>query len=489
MAGTPSPLRAARAAAAPLAALVLSFPAALFAADNDQWWDGFAAPPNGKGMDYRVSAFAEYGGDLIVGGGFTQAGNNGNCNHVGRFHNGSWAMMWNGVNDWVSSLVVSGPDLYVGGSFTYAGFPTSGTNANHVVRWDGTAWVPLGDGVNGPVSAMAVHQGDLVVAGDFTEAGGVPANRVARWNGTSWSAIGAGLGSTGSAERVTALAVFDGDLYAGGDFEEAGGVAVTGFARWNGTDWSDGGATLSGGPCFQSRLVQVLSTEYDGNLLVGGCLGLVNGVAVNGLASFDGTTWTPLGVGLNEPAAVWDVATYHGDLVVSGSVVGIGASTMTARWNGSVWSGLGSGLSPFDLFGADVVVHSFGADLYFGGNISVAGVQPSSFIARWTDAAVDAPELAAAAAGLRLDPAGANPFRVGTAFTFSLPHAGEARVTVHDAAGRLVEVLADGFHEAGTHRAAWEGRSAGGTAVASGVYFVRLDAADGSLTRKVVTAR
>ena len=103
-------------------------------------------------------------------------------------------------------------------------------------------------------------------------------------------------------------------------------------------------------------------------------------------------------------------------------------------------------------------------------------------------AAVDAP-VVTVATGLRLESAGASPFRTGTAFTFSLPRAGDARVTVHDAAGRLVTTLASGYHDAGTHRAAWDGRSGAGAAVASGVYFVRLDCGDGSLTRKVVTAR
>jgi FlgD Ig-like domain len=234
--------------------------------------------------------------------------------------------------------------------------------------------------------------------------------------------------------------------------------------------------------------VQVLSTEFDGNLLVGGALSHVNGTFVNGLASFDGTTWTALGVGLNEPAAVYDVATYHGDLIASGSEIDVAGSHSVARWNGSSWSGFGSGLDPFDLFGTDIVTHAFGTDLSFGGNVSGAGPNPSAFIARWTDAAVDAPEVAAAAA-LRLDLAGANPFRAGTSFAFSLPRAGDARVSVHDAAGRLVRVLSDGAHEAGAHRAEWNGRNGVGKPVGSGVYFVRLSAEGGILNRKAAFTR
>jgi hypothetical protein len=67
-----------------------------------------------------------------------------------------------------------------------------------------------------------------------------------------------------------------------------------------------------------------------------------------------------------------------------------------------------------------------------------------------------------------------NPFNPGTRVDFTLPAAAHAVVTVHDAAGRQVAVLADRRFEAGPQSLAWDGRDTAGRAAASGVYLVRL---------------
>jgi hypothetical protein len=56
-------------------------------------------------------------------------------------------------------------------------------------------------------------------------------------------------------------------------------------------------------------------------------------------------------------------------------------------------------------------------------------------------------------------------------------------------AGRLVRVLVDGVRPAGRYVELWDGRDADGRAVASGVYFYRLDAGAYSRTLKMVLAR
>jgi C1A family cysteine protease len=92
-------------------------------------------------------------------------------------------------------------------------------------------------------------------------------------------------------------------------------------------------------------------------------------------------------------------------------------------------------------------------------------------------------------AAVRLDAARPNPFNPSTTIAFALPEAGPARLAVYDVAGRLVAVLAEGLHDAGEHRATWDGRDAEGRQLGSGVYFVRLEAAGKLATRKMVMVK
>jgi hypothetical protein len=66
---------------------------------------------------------------------------------------------------------------------------------------------------------MAVVGPDIYVGGDFTSAGGVAnTTYIARWDGSSWHALGDGLNGS-----VYAFAVIGYDLYVGGAFTGAGG--------------------------------------------------------------------------------------------------------------------------------------------------------------------------------------------------------------------------------------------------------------------------
>lgn len=90
---------------------------------------------------------------------------------------------------------------------------------------------------------------------------------------------------------------------------------------------------------------------------------------------------------------------------------------------------------------------------------------------------------------VRLLPSRPNPFRGATLVSYSLPVTGRVEVSVHDAAGRLVRVLARESQEAGEHRVIWDGRGESGQAVASGAYFIRLTAAGHSATQRLVRVR
>ena len=77
-----------------------------------------------------------------------------------------------------------------------------------------------------------------------------------------------------------------------------------------------------------------------------------------------------------------------------------------------------------------------------------------------------------------------NPFNPETRIRFSLPSAKKVRLTVHDAQGRLVAVLADRQLAAGQHEVPWLGKNSEGHSVGSGVYFYRLATGDGAVRSK-----
>lgn len=77
-----------------------------------------------------------------------------------------------------------------------------------------------------------------------------------------------------------------------------------------------------------------------------------------------------------------------------------------------------------------------------------------------------------------------NPFNPATTIDFTLPAPGKTRLVVYDVTGRTVAVLVDGFFEAGTHTAVFDG-----TNLASGVYLARLTAGSTVRTGKMVLVK
>ncbi len=79
-----------------------------------------------------------------------------------------------------------------------------------------------------------------------------------------------------------------------------------------------------------------------------------------------------------------------------------------------------------------------------------------------------------------------NPFNPQTVINWVLAEPGACRVVVHDLAGRRVRELWSGPREAGPQAVTWHGRDDAGRSLASGAYYVRLEAGDVRDTRKVM---
>jgi len=238
---------------------------------------------------------------LIIGGVLTSAGGVA-VNNIASWNGEAWSAMGSGVNASPRAMLTwddgTGPALYVGGDFTTAG----GIPAAGIARWDGFAWSTLGSGMNATVWALKIFDDGsgpaLFAAGKFSTAGGQPAAGIARWDGQQWSALGEGLSGIGLG--FMDLELYDDGtgpaLYVGGRFTTAGGQPANNIAKWDGSSWSTLGSGITDATNFLS--VTTLATHDEGSgpqLYVGGRFSNAGGVAATNVAKWNGASWSAVG--------------------------------------------------------------------------------------------------------------------------------------------------------------------------------------------------
>jgi hypothetical protein len=331
---------------------------------------------------------------------------------VATWEPGEWSVLSHGLSDEVHAMTVhddgSGPMLIAGGKFKAPLGPEEANPAPYpihgIAKFDGVEWSSLGTGMtksgsNPPpadVRALVTFDEDntgpnaprLFAGGDFNLAGGISANNVARWDGSVWTAVG-NIGGI-----VNALTVFDEDgagvnpprLFAGGGFANR-------ISRWNGSTWSVVGTGINNG------LVTSLAV-YNNSLYVGGTFTNAAGVGANYIARWNGSSWSTVqsgGSGVN--AAVYALTVFDPDdggslplsLFVGGDFTMAGGTTASrvARWDGTAWSRVGPSSDPglganrvYSLHGFE---NSLGRFLYAGGDftLSSSGALTLSRVAKW----------------------------------------------------------------------------------------------------------
>jgi len=184
-----------------------------------------------------------------------------------------------------------------------------------------------------------VFNGELVFAGTFDTVGSQPIQYIARWDGTTVRPLGTGLAFSYDEADVRGLAVFNNELYAAGQFDQAGGVAVNGIARWDGTTWRAVGTGLRDSVANVTGYPRCLHA-HGGLLVCGGEFDRAGGVAARNVAAWNGTSWAALGSGSFAP--VYALASYGSQLVAQGQFQVAGNVAMVAAWSGTAWTALGS---------------------------------------------------------------------------------------------------------------------------------------------------
>jgi hypothetical protein len=221
--------------------------------------------------------------------------------------------------------------------------------------------------------ALADGAGNVYIGGEFIAVGDISANYIAKWDGSAWSALGDGLDYD-----VWALALSGTDLYVGGDFTMAGSVPANRIAKWNGTSWSalGGGIGVPPGNNIYDyvKAIAVIGT----NVYAAGDFTTAGGILVSNIAKWNGSAWSALGTGLDDE--VMALAAVGTDLYAGGAFTNAGGSPAAyiAKWDGAAWSAVGAGVDDWVW-----ALAASGSDLYVGGEFSNAGGSPASNLARW----------------------------------------------------------------------------------------------------------
>lgn len=264
-------------------------------------WDGSAWKPVTGGVvgDGRksVQTMQVYQGELYCGGLFVRTDEK--TSPILRWNGTAWGLVGDDITEpgasgfRVLDLVVDQGSLYAAGQFEKLG-------SKNVARWDGTSWYPLGTGIGGHVRQMEALGDDLYIYGSsITRAGDPEIRQSARWNGHEWltgidadislvsadamlalngrlylgARVMAGLytwdganwGVVSTAIGPYVLVVFQGELYAGGPFERAGGITYNYFARLD----ESGGASAVPAPVANDATMLFPNPVHDAITITG----------------------------------------------------------------------------------------------------------------------------------------------------------------------------------------------------------------------------
>jgi len=151
------------------------------------------------------------------------------------------------------------------------------------------------------------------------------------------------------------------------------------------------------------------------DLYAGGWFSTAGGVPANYIAKWDGSAWSALGSGMDN--TVYALAVSGTNLCAGGDFSGAGGVTAKsiAKWNGSAWSAWGSGVNTFVNSSVSALA-VIGTDLYAGGLFSTAGGVPANYIAKWNGSAWSALGSGTSGEVLALVVSGTNLY-VGGVFT------------------------------------------------------------------------
>lgn len=203
-----------------------------------------------------------------------------------------------------------------------------------------------------------------------------------------WSAVSSGTVAGASGDVNAIVVAPDGKVYIGGVFASASAVANTAkIAYYDPADslFHALGTGAAGGN------VSWMAMGPDGVLYAAGSFTSMGGVAnTNNIAKWNGTAWSALGTGVTAGSGILAMTVdSSNNLFVGGTFTAMGGVANTlrlAKWDGSVWTPLGTG--------ANDVVRSLttapGGTLYIGGDFTAINGTAALRVASWNGSAITA---------------------------------------------------------------------------------------------------
>ncbi|MFZ0827655.1 MAG: hypothetical protein WAO02_09560 [Verrucomicrobiia bacterium] len=361
-------------------------------ADGVAAWDGTNWSVVGiagrlNGVSPSIFALANDGTNLYAGGLFSYAGRT-NTSLIAKFDGKNWYPLGSGIGPIggttsIHALATAGNNVYAGGSFVTAG----GVVALDTALWDGANWHSLGNGPGGTVAAFMVRT-------DGVYAVGAPLNGTTyylpffqRWDGTNWNdMIPLYYNITPFANDpnigMDALATIGTNIYVGGHF-----IVYDNFPNGGCSNiLVYGSYSKAVGTGLNSNVLAM--TVLSTNLYVAGLFTNAGGLAASHIAKWDGSSWSAVGGGVVGSGSISALTTLGNNLYAGGSFTNIGGvpAAHIAKWDGTNWSALGSGTASIGPgSGAVFSLSVLGSDLYAGGNFRSAGNKSSYDIGRWND--------------------------------------------------------------------------------------------------------
>jgi hypothetical protein len=276
-------------------------------------WDGGTWSSIGSGLlnSYSAAHAIEiYNGDLvIVGMMFFPI-----TSRVAKWNGAGWDSLGTNFGDATFGIKVLNNELYAFGAFE----TENSIYYNGIAKWDGSNWVSIGfpykDYTTEPyIRCMAYYNGEIYAGGLFTDSSMVISN-IAKYDGTNWTIVGGGI--HGSMDQVFSMAVYQNELYIGGEFQTGGGNLSDGILRWDGNTLKSVGGGLT---CSYWGAVFDLA-NLNGKLYATGRFNNIGGVPANYVASWDGTDWCSLGNSANAGDAYYSTTMNDSLFIVTSKV-------------------------------------------------------------------------------------------------------------------------------------------------------------------------